>query len=605
MENTYLELVPDDLSAIHQLAQLHVKLNQYNVAINVLEKGLAISALDISLLSLKAEVEMKQKNYQQASNTLAIIAKHKPTNINIKQRLALAKFADGEIPSAIKILETLIGKKTSEITSNLILAEVFLNQKRYDKAIKIGSDLLTIAPENPMLYNILGNAHLGKNQPRQAEINFQKAINAQADFIPAMLNLAEMNITSKNHEQAISRLNHILTIDERNAQAMNKLSLIAQLEGDPKLEIEWLTKAYKVNSNADIGIKLIKRHIEHSPRFKAKQLLGELLQNHPENLNIHAIAATISVNSDNLEKAKNIYARMASMAADIKSTKWLLTIARYQHAIDDLKGMNETLRIALKLSPNNIAILAEKIEIKLASGEFQSALDSSKEIIKISPQSPTGYRLAGDVAGRMNQPENAIKWYEKGLTLTDGNQKLALTYYKHVKQKNPLEAVIFLEQWVLAKRPKDLRPMQALTAGYAEIGNYTKAIEINKLLLKKQPNNPYFLNNLASSYSETGNPEAIIYAEQAYALLPEAPAILDTLGWILTQKGEYKKALPHLRNAAIRSFDIPDIHYHYAVALSLSDYKKEAIKELQQALQARRSFKDEEKAKALLKKLQQ
>ena len=47
------------------------------------------------------------------------------------------------------------------------------------------------------------------------------------------------------------------------------------------------------------------------------------------------------------------------------------------------------------------------------------------------------------------------------------------------------------------------------------------------------------LNNLATAYQQEKNPLALEYAEKAYKLAPDSPAVLDTLGWILVGPRRY------------------------------------------------------------------
>ena len=122
-------------------------------------------------------------------------------------------------------------------------------------------------------------------------------------------------------------------------------------------------------------------------------------------------------------------------------------------------------------------------------------------------------------------------------------------------------------------------------------------------MLTEQPNNPYLLNNLALLYLESKSGDALVYAERAYEIEPNSYAILDTLGWVLTQQGEYVRALSMLRNAVARSFNDPEVQYHYATALSLSGNDKKAMDVLTKILMTGESFSDIQAAKALLKKL--
>ena len=83
-------------------------------------------------------------------------------------------------------------------------------------------------------------------------------------------------------------------------------------------------------------------------------------------------------------------------------------------------------------------------------------------------------------------------------------------------------------------------------------GNYTAAVEAYRKVLVQEPANVVALNNLAYDLAEYANQsdEALKYAQKASELAPDAPAVQNTLGWVLYRKGLYSMALPHLENAA-------------------------------------------------------
>jgi predicted Zn-dependent protease len=114
-----------------------------------------------------------------------------------------------------------------------------------------------------------------------------------------------------------------------------------------------------------------------------------------------------------------------------------------------------------------------------------------------------------------------------------------------------------------------------------------------------QPANPVVLNNLAWLYSQKNDPRALDYAERAHASAPNAPAIMDTLGYILVHKGDVDRGLPLLKQAYDASKKAPEIGYHFAVALEKSGKAAEARSVLEAVLNDTASFDDKAEAKKL------
>ena len=80
--------------------------------------------------------------------------------------------------------------------------------------------------------------------------------------------------------------------------------------------------------------------------------------------------------------------------------------------------------------------------------------------------------------------------------------------------------------------------------------DYAGAARQYKAMLEIQPNDALALNNLAWVAGQLKDPKAIEYAEKADKLAPNNPAILDTLGMLLVEKGDTKRGVEVLQQAA-------------------------------------------------------
>jgi predicted Zn-dependent protease len=99
-------------------------------------------------------------------------------------------------------------------------------------------------------------------------------------------------------------------------------------------------------------------------------------------------------------------------------------------------------------------------------------------------------------------------------------------------------------------------------------------------LLTTEPDNAVILNNLAWVAAQNKDPEAIRFAEKAYELAPAHPAVMDTLGVLLVQKGETARGLDLLRKASASAPRAPGIRLNLAKALISAGQKDAARKEL-------------------------
>jgi len=80
---------------------------------------------------------------------------------------------------------------------------------------------------------------------------------------------------------------------------------------------------------------------------------------------------------------------------------------------------------------------------------------------------------------------------------------------------------------------------------------------------------------------ELGRSSALEYAERAHDLAPDNPAIMDTLGLMLTKAGQVERGLELLGRAADAAPDAYQIRLNFAKSLIKTDRKIAARKELE------------------------
>jgi Flp pilus assembly protein TadD len=134
-------------------------------------------------------------------------------------------------------------------------------------------------------------------------------------------------------------------------------------------------------------------------------------------------------------------------------------------------------------------------------------------------------------------------------------------------------------------------------------GEFPAAIEQLQAVLQRDPNHVLALNDLAWTYQRTGDKQALAYAERAFKLAPDSPAIMDTLGWICLEGGDLARALPLLQKASALAPNAGEIRYHLGLVLARSGDKRGARRELERLLASPAQFAKRDEAKALLASL--
>ncbi|MFZ4440401.1 MAG: tetratricopeptide repeat protein [Syntrophales bacterium] len=146
-----LELKPQDSDALEKLADLHFKAKRYSEAVPLYEKAVKMSPrksviytrLGFAYAELKKPAQSRA-NYEQA-------LRYGGKDPRVRQNLALSYSQTGKTKESIAMYEKLAaGKPTTEVLNTL--ADAYMREKQYDKAIGTYKKLIELSPKRAAGY---------------------------------------------------------------------------------------------------------------------------------------------------------------------------------------------------------------------------------------------------------------------------------------------------------------------------------------------------------------------------------------------------------------------------------------------------------------------
>jgi putative PEP-CTERM system TPR-repeat lipoprotein len=298
----------------------------------------------------------------------------------------------------------------------------------------------------------------------------------------------------------------------------------------------------------------------------------------PNDPAVVAALGTTQLAAGEARQAIVTFARLAELAP--KSPQPLLQLARAHMAAKQPEEALKALRAALELNPDLPAAQRAITAIYVKSGRIKEALRTAREVQTKQPSLPTGYILEAEVYVAQKDLPGAERAYKAALKKFDHPVLAVRTHAVLQAAGKQAEATTLAEEWI-KRHPKDAVVLAYL--GERDLGakRYASAVSRYRSALEKQPENPFFLNNLAWASHALKQPQALEYAERAHELAPNNAAVMDTLGWILTQRGELERGLEMLGHAAELAPEAHAIRLHFAKALIQAGRKGAARKELE------------------------
>ncbi len=562
------------------LAATYLRMGIPARAVEVLQPQLSRGSRDPQLMAVAGEAYLAVGDFPRAAQYFAQTTALDPKNATARMRLGQVRFAEGDVEGAIRDLEAASALDPNVSPADLALIANLLRQKQFDQALAAVARLEKKQPSNPLVYNLKGIVYLTKRDIATARANFERALQIQSDYLPAIGNLAQLDRLDKKPDAARKRYEAILEKEPKNEQALlGYAGLVQSLRGDAS-EIESLLKKAVGANPQSISARtaLVNFYIQRGDGKQAQLAAQDANAALPNDLRTLELLGQVQLATGDATLAVGTFNKL--VAARPGSVEPLMRLVRALVAVKDYDKAVEKLREALTINPELYEAYREIVVIYAMSGQTEQALREIKAIQRRRPDDARAYILEGDLWGRQQkwaEAESAFKSAQK--RAPDDGMVVAKLHAAVSGGGKSAAADSAADKW-LREHPKDVVLHNYLGERALRKQDYKSAARHYQAIVTQQPDNVIFLNNLAWVSSELGDPKALSYAEKASALAPTNPAVLDTLGTLLIKKGNVTQGLEKLQQAAQLAPNQAAIRLHLAKALIKAGDKAAARKEL-------------------------
>lgn len=350
-----------------------------------------------------------------------------------------------------------------------------------------------------------------------------------------LLLLAKFEANFAQYGKALKHINQLIDLDEDIADAYLVKAQILAGKGDQKKAVEAIQVAVEKRPN-DNRLRLqFARMLVQMKNFK--KALGHFLilkEAMPDDENVLLSLGLLSIETDNNDKAKHYLQALINKGFHNQQAHYYLgriqqsyredmaAIANYDRVMDGDYWLDARIRAA--------ALLAK-------AGKTKRALSRLEALAELD-----------------HTELNRVKVYlAKGQVLRGASRiKEAFSLYNSALRRSPENT--------------DLLYARALTAEKLDMLDVTESDL--KMVIMHEPENASALNALGYTLADRTERlnEARDYILKASLLLPDDPAVLDSLGWVYYRLGQYEAAIKWLSKAFERLEDA-EIAAHLGEAL--------------------------------------
>jgi len=595
---TYVSDKSADASGRKLLAAVRMQTGSYEGVISALSP-LAASSSDAQTLAMLGTAHARMGQLNEASEYLDRAVTLAPDVRELRNQLAVTLLAAGNSAQAIGQLESAIELDSELQLSDYLMVLAQLRNGDVTEALSTAQALRARAPEDPMGENLIGAVRFAQGDVLAARASFESALEKDASFQPAVLNLVRLELAEGNRDKAFAVLQDLLAIDANNERALLKLAeleLASSALGETGQGVDSDARAESVARAKEHLRQAAVAHPESLAPVLALARLGlfesdtavalaesaKAMQLTPDN------ASVIALRIDSLLLAGD--SREANLALDVLSKKLrgpgaknyrqLLGLARlYEKAgqYDDARAVYRMVEQAPAGNSDEIRNQAATalLRFDLLEGDVGEAR-SKLTLMDESARSSSLYRLLkADVESAEGDIESARSGYE-ALLAEGSRQALFRLVALHDRSGTPQQADELLASWI-STHPKDTDAEVVLGTHLLGRGEFSQARLRFESSLAAAPNNVVVLNNLAWLYQQTGDVRAPQTAERAWSLAPENADVADTYGWILVNSGKLKLGSEVLLKAYGLAPKNLSIAYHTASALSETGRSRRAL----------------------------
>ncbi len=549
---TYLSKVlaaaPGQVVTRRQLAQIAIRQGQPDKALSLLQPVLDNPTSEAADYGLAAEAHLMAGDAKKAEQYFALTAKLDPKDVKSRTALALSRMQSGDSAVALEDLQA-IAAEDSGAFADLALLAAHVRRKEFDAALKAIDALEKKQPDRPLASVLRARVHLLRNDAPAARASFERAQQIDPKNFPAAAGLAAMDLEDKKPDDARKRFEALLKLEPKNTQALVALAQLRLRSGASKEEIATLL-GDAVNANpteAAPRLLLINHHLANKDYKLAQSAAQNAVAALPNNADLLDALGRSQALAGDTEQAVTSFNKLASMQP--ASPVPHLRLAEMHANAKNLDAAAQSLQKALEIKPDLLQAQRALIQVDVAANRPQAAVTVARTVQKQRPSEPIGYLMEADVEISRKAWAAAETALRAGLKEAPDATDLATRLHSVLlTAERKAEADKLAADWPKA-HPKDTRFVMYLGDRALAQRNLTEAESRYREVLKLQPDNPLALNNVAWLMASQKRAGALPMAQRAAELLPNSPAVLDTLALALAENNQMPKALETIKKA--------------------------------------------------------
>lgn len=584
------------------LTRTYLALAKPAAALATLQPLLERARPGATVYALAAHAHAQAGDIDKAEAAFTQAAKLNPADTGSRAALAISKTLKGQVDTGVAELRALAAADAGTV-ADLALISTLVRKRDFAGAHKAIEALELKQPDQPVAANLQARVYALQGNWDAARKAWERALQIQPAFYPATAALVQLALRDGKADAARALVDAALQADPKNMQALLASAALKAQAGAARDEVVGLFVAASARDPADAAprLALINYHLANKDFKLALEVARQANTALPNSAELLDGLGRAQAANGEWNQAASSFGKLAQLQPG--SALPLLRLADVQWASKEREAAVQTLRRALAASPENLGVQVAIGDAYLALGRVDDALAVARTIQQQRPGEDRGFLIEGTIEAGRKRWDAAIDTFRKGLKAAPLSSALAQRLHMALlSAKRDVDASKHAGEWTRS-HPSDGAFIFHLGNLALAKSDLVTAERKFREVLALQPENPLALNNVAWVMALSKKPGAAALAEQANRLLPNRPALMDTLALALAAEGEPRKAVEVYKKALALEPGNPQLRLSYAQALIQAGDRTAAKTELDALTALGSKFPRQAEVAALLKTL--
>jgi tetratricopeptide (TPR) repeat protein len=208
------------------LAEIYLADGSADMAIEQAQAAIQLNPRNVQAAIISGNAYLLKGDFAKSKQVFEAVAQALPREALGPYRLGLVARAEKNDFKALAYFEDALTRKPTAIDALAQIATIKIAQGKANEARERVTRQIEASPNDPQLYNLLGQLWMRAEDLGQAETAFKKALQLDNSFLSAYMNLGQVYHMAGKTDQAAKEFEAVLAMDPKVIQAHMVLGII-------------------------------------------------------------------------------------------------------------------------------------------------------------------------------------------------------------------------------------------------------------------------------------------------------------------------------------------------------------------------------------------